>query len=391
MQAAVLAINAGSSTIKFGLYEVGAKNEPELAARGLIDFGDEPRLTAWSGAGAELRNERLGSKVDEKAAFAGLLEWLEGELDGGELVAAGHRVVHGASRFAGPVLLSPETIDAIDKLTPLAPLHQPRNLVPIRVLSSLRPGLPQIACFDTAFHRTIEPTVARIALPREYEAEGVRRFGFHGLSYEYIAGELPRLSPQMAEGRTVVAHLGNGCSLCAMKAGRSVDTTMGFTALDGLVMGTRPGSIDAGVLLFLLIERRMPAEELRDLLYHRSGLLGVSGISKDMRTLLSSSDPRAREAVELFTFRAAREIAAMANTLSGLDGLVFTAGIGEHSAPVRAAICARLDWLGVKLDAAANGDDTPVISAADSAVEVRIVPTNEELVIARQAVSKVRT
>jgi acetate kinase len=269
-------------------------------------------------------------------------------------------------------------------------LHQPRSLAPIRALTALRPRLLQVGCFDTAFHQTIARMVARIALPREYEAEGVRRYGFHGLSYEYIARRLREISPRLAAGRTVVAHLGNGASLCAMRDGKSVDTTMGFSALDGLVMGTRCGSIDPGVLLYLLQEKGISPDRLEHLLYEESGLLGVSGISADMRTLAASDDPRAREALELFVFRAARETAALANTLDGLECLVFTAGIGENSAPIRSAICAKLEWLGVRIAAAANEAHAELISAPDSAVTVLVIPTDEELVVARCALAASR-
>jgi acetate kinase len=265
----------------------------------------------------------------------------------------------------------------------LAPLHQPHSLAPIRTLMALRPGLPQVACFDTAFHRTMLAVATRFALPRAYEGEGVRRYGFHGLSYEYIARTLRQAVPSLASGRVVVAHLGNGASLCAMRDGCSQDTTMGFTALDGLVMGTRCGTLDAGVVLYMLQQERLSAHEVEHVLYERSGLLGVSGVSSDMRTLLASADPQAREAVELFAFRIGQETAAMAASLGGLDGFVFTGGIGEHATEARAIVCQRLHWLGVELDAAANAGGAGRISTPSSRVEVHVIPTDEEATIAR--------
>lgn len=387
MRRSILALNAGSSSIKFGLYDLAASAELDLASRGSLDLGDAPRLTAKTADG-ELQCDRplaadASRDMGPDIGIGQMLQWIENELGGRKLIAAGHRIVHGGREFVEPVRLTPTIIEALDRLTPLAPLHQPCSLAPIRTLAALRPDLPQVGCFDTAFHRTIEPLVSRFALPRRYEADGIHRYGFHGLSYEYVAGRLKQISPDLAAKRTIVAHLGNGASLCAMRDGRSVDTTMGFSALDGLVMGTRCGAIDPGVLLYLLLERGVSGEALQDMLYEESGLLGVSGISGDMRTLEASDDRRAREAVELFAFRAAREVAALANTLGGLECLVFTGGIGEHSAPARKAICERLGWLGVAIDETANKSHEALISQADSKVEVRFVATDEEGVIAR--------
>ena len=278
-------------------------------------------------------------------------------------------------------------MQALDALTPLAPLHQPHSLAPIRALMSLRPGLAQVACFDTAFHCTMPAVATRFALPREYEAEGVRRYGFHGLSYEYIARTLRETAPGLAAGRVVVAHLGNGASLCAMQDGRSVDTTMSFTALDGLAMGTRCGALDAGVVLYMLQQKGLAPHEVEQVLYRQSGLLGVSGVSGDMRVLLASADPRARDAVELFVFRVARETAALAASLGGLDGFVFTAGIGEHAAEIRSLVCERLRWMGVVPDPAANAGGAGRISAASGAVEVHVVPTDEEAMIAQHTLA----
>ncbi|TIY08737.1 MAG: acetate/propionate family kinase, partial [Mesorhizobium sp.] len=349
MRHAILALNAGSSSIKFGLYDVEPSAELQLVSRGTLDLGDAPRLSVKAADGTVQCDRPLAGDAYE-ASIGALLDWIESELGGRKLVSAGHRIVHGGREFVEPVRLTPDVIEALDRLTPLAPLHQPRSLAPIRTLAALRPDLPQVGCFDTAFHQTIDPIVSRFALPRRFDEDGIRRYGFHGLSYEYIAGRLKEIAPALAAKRTIVAHLGNGASLCAMRDGRSVDTTMGFSALDGLVMGTRCGAIDPGVLLYFILERGIAGEALQHMLYEESGLLGISRISGDMRTLEASDDPHAREAVELFAFRAAREVAALANTLGGLECLVFTAGIGERSAPVRKAICERLHWLGVAID-----------------------------------------
>jgi acetate kinase len=286
-------------------------------------------------------------------------------------------------RFTGPTLVTPEVIAQLAALVPLAPLHQPHNLAPIRALARLRPELPQVACFDTAFHRTQPEEAQAFALPQEITARGVRRYGFHGLSYEYIASRLPELAPEAARGRTVVAHLGNGASMCALSAGRSIASTMGFTAVDGLMMGTRCGSIDPGVILYLMDELKMDTRAVEDLIYKRSGLLGVSGISSDMRTLLASDDPRARFAVELFIYRIGRELGSLAAALEGLDALVFTGGIGERSALIRDRVCRHAGWLGVELNAAANQADGPRISADGSRVTAWVIPTDEEGMIAR--------
>lgn len=387
MRHAILALNAGSSSVKFGLYDFEDHGGLHLVARGTLDEGNAPGLVAKAADGATMCDIPVVGG-DAKSLIKTLVHWIEEKQDERRLVACGHRIVHGGREFTDPVRLTPPVMFALDKLTPLAPLHQPRSLLPVRALAELRPDLPQVGCFDTAFHRTIEPSVSRYALPPEYEEKGIRRYGFHGLSYEYVAG---RLADEGKTGkRTIVAHLGNGASLCALKDGRSVDTTMGFSALDGLVMGTRCGSLDPGVLLYLLLEQHMPAEEVQHLLYEESGLLGVSGVSGDMRALEKSTDPRARMAIEMFVFRASREIAALVNTLGGLDRLVFTAGIGEHSAAARAAICARLDWLGVTVDQDANTAHAGIISLPDAQVEVRVVPTDEEVTIARHTLNVVR-
>jgi acetate kinase len=388
MSDAVLVLNSGSSSIKFAAFETNA-DEPSLLCKGLLDEHEAaPRLTVNDPSGKKLHETRsaAGDK-DGNGLFVDILAWLDRYLDGRTLAAAGHRVVHGGHDFVDPVEITDARITALDALTPLAPLHQPRCLSPIRAIQALRPNLLQIACFDTAFHRSLAPTVRRFAIPRRFEDEGIRRYGFHGLSFEYIAGRLAAISPALASKRTVVAHLGNGASLCAMRGGKSLDTTMGLTPLDGLVMGTRCGQIDPGVLLYLLQEKRMLPGDLQHLLYNESGLLGVSGLSADMRTLLASNDPAAADAIDLFTFRVAQQVAAMAGTLGGLECLVFTGGIGEHSAPIRQKICDRLGWLGVRIDSSAN-DRTAERISAEGAVDVLVIPTSEEMMIARHCAAK---
>jgi acetate kinase len=391
MSDAILVLNAGSSSIKFALFDVSGQGDPRLSYKGLLDEDEvDPRLTVKDPAGQLLFERRHANMENAGPGLLGeIINWIEGQ-GGHALMAIGHRVVHGGRDFIAPVRITGRIMEALDALTPLAPLHQPRCLAPMRTILSLRSEVPQIACFDTAFHHGLAPPVSRFALPRRFEEIGIRRYGFHGLSYEYIAGRLADLSPALAGSRTVVAHLGNGASLCAMRNGQSVDTTMGLTALDGLVMGTRCGAIDPGVLLYLQQALKMSVSEVERLLYHESGLLGVSGISQDARTLLASSDPKAAEALDLFVFRIAREVAAMANSLGGLECLVFTGGIGEHADAVRSAVCARLRWLGVELDPEANDHSRAQISARESRVDVRIIPTDEEIMIARHCLTLVR-
>jgi len=388
MPQAVLTLNAGSSSIKFALYEVGDGAPRQLLARGQVEnIGDAaalPHFIAQAPDGGILTERRwpAGAALGHEALLDPLLDRITAHLGQEALAAVGHRIVHGGSAYDHPVRFDAAVLAELEKLVPLAPLHQPHNLAAVRAVARLRPGLPQVACFDTAFHHGMSATATRLALPRRYEAEGVRRYGFHGLSYEYIAGRLRVRAPALAAGRVIAAHLGNGASLCAMRGGHSVDTTMGFTALDGLVMGTRCGTLDPGAVLYLQQAHGLSAAAVEHLLYHDSGLLGVSGLSNDMRELLASGDVRAKEAIELFVFRIAREAGALASSLGGLDGLVFAAGIGEHAAPVRAAVCARLAWLGVECDEAANARHAPVISTPRSRVEVRIVATDEEAMIA---------
>ncbi|PPQ18654.1 acetate kinase [Bradyrhizobium sp. AC87j1] len=388
----VLVLNSGSSSIKFGLFDISAV-EPSLLCKGLLDEHEaKPRLVVKSPAGEDLFETRTEAPdADGGHLFADVLAFIEDRFGEHHLRAVGHRIVHGGPDYSGPVALTDDVVAKLEALTPLAPLHQPRCLAPIRALAAIRPALRQIACFDTAFHHGLAPPASRFAIPRRYEERGVRRYGFHGLSFEYVAGRLVEIAPELIAKRTIIAHLGNGASLCALRNGRSVDTTMGLTPLDGLVMGTRCGTIDPGVLLYLQQHEKMSIEDVQHLLYHQSGLLGVSGISADMRTLLASGEIAARDAVDLFTFRAAQQVAMMATTLGGLDCLVFTGGIGEHAKEIRSAIGGLLGWLGVRIDAAANEEARERISGSDSAVEVFVIPTNEELTIARHCAVVLRT
>jgi acetate kinase len=360
----LLTLNAGSSSIKFALFARGqpVPQRPELV--GQMEIGNE------EGA--------------HDAAIGRILRWVEERAGGWTIAGVGHRVVHGGADYAQPVVLDAAHLARLKAFIPLAPLHQPHNLAGIAALQAALPGVPQVACFDTAFHRTQPEVAQRFALPRRITDQGVRRYGFHGLSYEYIADVLPRhLPPAQAEGRVIVAHLGNGASMCGMAGRRSRATTMGFTAVDGLMMGTRTGALDPGVLLYLMDYDGMDARALTKLLYKESGLLGVSGISSDMRELLASDRPEAAEAVELFCYRIVREIGSLAAALGGLDALVFTGGIGEHAAPVREKVCAQLGWVGLDVDAAANAANGERISTAASRVAALVLPTNEEWMLAR--------
>ncbi len=390
MSQAIVVFNAGSSSLKFSVFPADLA---EAWLHGQVEgLHAAPRLSARGSDGAELIQHSwpVGQPLSHEEALAFLLRALEPFLRGHTLCAAGHRIVHGGVRFSEPVRLDEAALQALDELVPLAPLHQPHNLTPVRALQRVAPGLPQIGCFDTAFHASCPPLHQRFGLPREVHDAGVRRYGFHGLSYEYIAGRLPEVDAAAATGRTVVMHLGNGASMCALRQGRSVATSMGFTALDGLMMGTRCGALDPGVLLWLMDERRLGAREIEHLLYSESGLLGVSGESSDMRQLLVSDRPEAREAIDLYVHRITRELGALAAVLSGLDALVFTAGIGEHAAPIRAAVCRQAAWMGVALDEVVNREAPPLadgeslrISAPGSSVGVWVIPTDEERMIAR--------
>jgi len=382
----ILVVNAGSSSLKFSLFRMGAAEHLQLAARGQIDgVGTRPRMTARDGAGRPLagREFTVTEVRDLKDAFAIASDWFGSHFKDEPLLAVGHRVVHGGATYSKPVLIDDSVFAALEHFIPLAPLHQPHNLAVIHAVRESRPQIPQVACFDTAFHRSHPQLADLYAVPWEYYEAGVRRYGFHGLSYEYVAAALCKVAPEIANGRVVVAHLGSGASLCALRAGKSVDSTMGFSPLDGIPMSTRTGAIDPGVLLYLINQRGMSHTALEELLYKESGLLGISGVSNDMRVLLESSEPRAQLAVDYFVYRVAKEIGALVAVLGGVDGLVFTAGIGENSAEIRARIVKACGWLGMTLDQDANQRGGPCITVASSTVSAWVVPTNEELMIAR--------
>jgi acetate kinase len=385
MADAILVLNAGSSSLKFSVFLDGEPPEPLLRGQ-LEGLFTRPRFLARDPAGVVVGDQEWPAvtRLGHDGAIDFLIAWGRGEvLRGHRIAAAGHRVVHGGLRFTRPVRIDPDVLAALEAFAPLAPLHQPHNLAAIKAIVQLAPALPQVACFDTSFHRT-QPAVAQtFALPRRYTEEGILRYGFHGLSYEYVASVLPGLDACAAQGRTVVAHLGNGASMCALRGGQSVASTMGFTAVDGLPMGTRCGALDPGVPLYLMDRHGMDARALERLMYQESGLLGVSGISSDMRTLLDSPDPRAAEAIDLFVYRIGRELGSLAAALGGLDALVFTGGIGENAAAIRARVCRDAAWLGLELDEAANDARGPRVSRAESRVAAWVVPTNEELMIAQ--------
>ncbi len=389
MPDAIAVLNAGSSSLKLSLFALGDAG-PRLVARAQVDgLPGHAAFAAKDEQGTVIATHDWDATEgpDHAAAARYLLDFLRSEAADYTLIGIGHRVVHGGTAFASPVRVDRQVLAALEQLIPLAPLHQPHNLAVIRVIAAEAPALPQVACFDTAFHRTQPPLAQAFALPPSVTDRGVRRYGFHGLSYEYIVGRLPEIDAVAARGKVVVAHLGNGASMCAIDHGRSVASTMGLTALDGLMMGTRPGALDPGVVLFLMNDLGMDARAIERLLYHESGLLGVSGVSSDMRKLLASDDPRAAFAIELFCYRAGRELGSLAAALGGLDAVVFTGGIGEHAAPVRAAIVERADWLGLELDVAANVRHGPRITTPDSDVPAYVIPTHEELMIARHVVA----
>jgi len=380
----VLVLNAGSSSLKFCVYR-GGDADARLEARGQIEgIGTSPRLSAADGDGVSLEDRALDSSVgDARAALEQLAGWLRSRFQGTHVLGVGHRVVHGGASYAAPVLVTPKVMDDLRALVPLAPLHQPHNLAAIDAVSERLPTAPQVACFDTGFHRGHDAVADLVPLPLDIRRGGVQRYGFHGLSYEYIASALPGVAPDIASGRVIVAHLGSGASLCAMKARRSVDSSFGFTALDGLCMGTRPGALDPGIVLYLFQQLGMSAKDVETILYKKSGLLGVSGISNDMRNLLASPEPAARLAVDYFVYRVAKEIGALAAVLGGIDALVFTAGIGERSAAIRARIGEASAWLGIAIDPESNTHHGPRISTPRSRVSAWVIPTNEELMIAR--------
>ena len=386
MDKLILVLNAGSSSLKFSLFAIPGAGELQAVAVGQIEgLGTAPRLKVKDGAGKRIAEEQwdkseVGGHAQALQRIAGLLR---ARFQGSVLAGVGHRVVHGGPDYAAPLLVTPASMRRLEDFIPLAPLHQPHNLAAIRAVQEVQPDLPQVACFDTAFHQTQERVAQFYGLPYEYFERGVRRYGFHGLSYEYIAGALPGVAPAIAGGRVVVAHLGSGASMCAMRDGRSVGSSMGFTALDGLLMGTRPGNMDPGIVLYLMQQEGMSAKQIEDLLYKRSGLLGLSGIGNDMRVLLASEEARARLAIEHFVYRIGRELGALAGVLGGLDALVFTAGIGENSARIRELVCEKAAWLGIEIDREANEAGGPCISRGGREASAWVLPTNEELMIAR--------
>ena len=398
MSQALLVINSGSSSVKFAAYGVGSDSALSRIANGRIEgIGSAPRLLVW-GQDGELLEDRLITVSADPAlvpeeTFKKLFDWLSRHLANRTLLAVGHRVVHGGEKFTRPVRVTPDILAQLDGFTPLAPLHQTHTLSAISAIAKLLPELPQVACFDTEFHTTQAWVAQAYALPRHITEAGVKRYGFHGISYEYIASVLPKHLGAAAGGRVVVAHLGNGASLCAMKDRRSVASTMGFTALDGLMMGTRCGSLDPGVVLYLMSALRMSVQEVEKLLYEQSGLLGVSGVSGDMRAVEASGAPRARQAIELYVYRVGQQLGSLAASLGGLDALVFTAGIGENSAMIRGRVCRNAAWLGIELDEDANQANAPgaqCISKAGSRVAVWVIPTDEELMIARHTLAVLR-
>ncbi|KXB30906.1 acetate kinase [Dechloromonas denitrificans] len=387
MQQGILTINAGSSSIKFALFPLTRPISPEAEVSGQIDgIGAEvTKLVAKNRAGERIADQTLsGERVNHDQSFDAMLKWFTASHADWEIVAVGHRVVHGGDLYSQPTIIDSQVLDHLTSFTPLAPLHQPHNVAGIRALQALLPKVAQVACFDTAFHRSQSGVAQMFGLPRWVTAEGVKRYGFHGLSYEFIARALPQHS-RRAEGRVVVAHLGNGASMAAMVGRKCVATTLGFSTIDGLVMGTRCGALDPGVVLHLMETKGLSVKDMTKMLYKESGLLGVSGISQDMRTLLSSDKPEAQEAVELFCYRIARELGSLAAAAGGLDALVFTGGIGEHAAEVRRRVCLQSDWLGIRLNPEANARHDLHIGAGNSSVDVLVIPTNEEWMMAHHA------
>jgi acetate kinase len=386
---AILVVNAGSSSVKFQIFSLVHGGDPQRFIKGQIDgIGVRPRLRAVTHDGSALVDRQYATReiADVPAAIVAAGSWLR-ESQTVELVAVGHRVAHGGSDYDRPVVVDQTVLARLKRYSVLAPLHQPNNLAPIEALFAVRPPLVQVACFDTAFHRTQGGVSDRYAIPERFYSEGVKRYGFHGLSYEYIAGRLAEMAPSVAKGRVIIAHLGSGASMCAIAGGKSVETTMGFTPLDGLPMGTRPGQIDPGVLLYMMAQKGMTAADIEDLLYRDSGLKGISGISNDMRELEASNAPAAALAIDYFVYRIGLTAGMLSAALSGLDGFVFTAGIGENSSAIRARVAEKLDWLGVILDPIANRDGSALISQPQSKVALYVLPTDEELMIARHTVS----
>jgi acetate kinase len=385
----ILVVNAGSSSVKFQVFSVEGEGRLRRQVKGQIDgIGSRPRLRA-SGASGDTMADRAYpiEAVPDVAAAMGIAgEWLRNELRI-DPIAVGHRVVHGGPDYGKPVLIDYGVVARLERFIALAPLHQPHNLSPIRSILAAFPALPQVACFDTAFHRSHSAVADHYAIPHQLHAEGVRRYGFHGLSYEYIAKSLPRIAPEIAQGRVIVAHLGSGASMCALKGGQSVESTMGFTALDGLPMGTRPGQLDPGVVLYLMSEKGMSASKVQDFLYRECGLKGLSGVSNDMRELEASDKANAKLAIDYFVYRICLNAGMLAAALQGLDAFVFTAGIGENSASIRARVSEQLGWLGIALNAAENARHSRLISRSGSPIPVYVVPTDEELMIAQHTLS----
>jgi acetate kinase len=385
----ILVANAGSSSVKFQVFEIGDGGGLKRQIKGKVEgIGTKAGLSAADAGGRVLIDRAYTRETvpDVPAALHAAGAWLRDELRI-DPIAVGHRVVHGGPDYERPVLVNPKVLSRLEQYVPLAPLHQPYNLAPIRSLLANRPGLAQAACFDTAFHRGHGPLADHYAMPRQYYGEGVRRYGFHGLSYEYIAGRLAEMAPDKARGKVIVAHLGSGASMCALENGRSIESTMGFTALDGLPMGTRAGQLDPGVLLYLITEKGMNADSVQNLLYRECGLKGLSGISNDMRELEKSDDPQAAFAIDYFVYRVGLFAGMLAAALGGLDAFVFTAGIGENSSLIRERVAAKLAWLGVALDPAANKKGKQLISRPGSAIALYVIPTDEELMIARHTLA----
>jgi acetate kinase len=386
----ILVINSGSSSIKFHAFSVSGGTLDPIAGGKLEELYTKPHFQAkrQNGEVIEDRGWPADENLGHDNAIAFLLDWLRAHAGEAKLLAVGHRVVHGGDRYSAPVRIDAKVMSELEAFIPLAPLHQPHNLAAIRSIEARKPDVPQIACFDTAFHHTQPAVATRYALPPDITSQGVRRYGFHGLSYEFIASALPQYSERAARGKTVVLNIGNGASMTALDSSKSIASTMGFTAVEGLVMGTRSGTLDPGVVLWMMQQAHMDAHAIETLLYKRSGLLGVSGISSDMRALLASDEAAAAEAVDLFCYRISRELGSLTAALGGLDAIVFTAGIGEYAAPVRERVCRAAAWLGVSLDADANAKHGPLISTAESAVEAWVIPTNEELMIARHTLDR---
>ena len=389
----ILVVNAGSSSVKFQVFAIAGKDGLDRLIKGQMDgIGVRPRLRAYGADGTTLIDQSYApEKVsDPRSALEAAGGWLR-ETQKLDPVAVGHRIVHGGPDYDRPVLIDTEVLARLERYVPLAPLHQPNNLAPVRSILARTPNLPQVGCFDTSFHRGHNAVADHYAIPERLYAEGVRRYGFHGLSYEYIASRLPQVAPEIANGRVIVAHLGSGASMCALMGGRSVETTMGFTALDGLPMGTRPGQIDPGVVLYLLAEKRMSADEVQNFLYQDCGLKGLSGISNDVRELEASGDAKARFTLDYFVYRVSLQAGLLAAAMGGVDAVVFTAGIGENSQSLRARIAERLGWLGARLDPVANAAGATLISRQDSSIGIYVIPTDEELMIARHTVALIST